>query len=375
MEPILNDLQIQLRDSAKRLCKDFGGAVVYRQRHQHQGVTNAWQQIMKAGWTGLLVSDEHNGLGLGLYELALILDEAGQHLWHEPVAASCAGAYVLSKTNLSNHLKHVLEDGVMVLPVCVDVEDTYNNRQSAPVLQNSGDHWVLNGLVRFVSFVNLESLLLISVIDEQGRHALVSLSAKAMGVLLTRHARLDDSLVSDIEFKDVEIQSQDILAWDDTAIQLIEEMKTILRVGISAQLLGLSHAALEMTLEHLRIRKQFGKPLARFQALQHQCVNGYLDIELNRSLLYRTSMAWDKHQSHPAMISALKARTSRSALAITRSAVQLHGAMGYTHEHNIGLYYKQAVVWASEQGNDVYHAHRFSALTLNVEPFAWTTQS
>ena len=70
MEPILNDLQIQLRDSAKRLCKDFGGAVVYRQRHQHQGVTNAWQQIMKAGWTGLLVSDEHNGLGLGLYELA-----------------------------------------------------------------------------------------------------------------------------------------------------------------------------------------------------------------------------------------------------------------------------------------------------------------
>jgi alkylation response protein AidB-like acyl-CoA dehydrogenase len=70
------------------------------------------------------------------------------------------------------------------------------------------------------------------------------------------------------------------------------------------------------------------------------------------------------------MMSALKARTSRSALAITRSAVQLHGAMGYTHEHNIGLYYKQAVVWAADQGNDVYHAQRFSALTLNAEPLA-----
>jgi alkylation response protein AidB-like acyl-CoA dehydrogenase len=259
---------------------------------------------------------------------------------------------------------------VVVLPVCVDGDDTYNKMQSAPVLQKSGDHWMLNGLVRFVPFVNLESLLLISAIDEQGRCALVSLSAKAMGVLLTRRSRLDDSLVSDIEFQNVEFQTQDILAWDDAAIQLIDDMKTILRVGISAQLLGLSHAALQMTLEHLRIRKQFGKPLASFQALQHQCVNGYLDIELNRSLLYRTSMAWDKHQSHPAMMSALKARTSRSALAITRSAVQLHGAMGYTHEHNIGLYYKQAVVWSAEQGNDVYHAQRFSALTLNSEPLA-----
>lgn len=370
MEPILNDLQTQLCDSAKRLCKDFGGASVYRQRQQQQGVTNAWQQVMQAGWTGLLVSEEHNGLGLGLYELALILDEAGQQLWHEPVAATCAGAYVLSKTKKSNHLKQVLEDGVVVLPVCVDGDDTYNKMQSAPVLQKSGDHWMLNGLVRFVPFVNLESLLLISAIDEQGRCALVSLSAKAMGVLLTRRSRLDDSLVSDIEFQNVEFQTQDILAWDDAAIQLIDDMKTILRVGISAQLLGLSHAALQMTLEHLRIRKQFGKPLASFQALQHQCVNGYLDIELNRSLLYRTSMAWDKHQSHPAMMSALKARTSRSALAITRSAVQLHGAMGYTHEHNIGLYYKQAVVWSAEQGNDVYHAQRFSALTLNSEPLA-----
>lgn len=370
MEPILNDLQTQLRDSAKRLCKDFGGAAVYRQRQQQQGVTNAWQQVMQAGWTGLLVSEEHNGLGLGLYELALILDEAGQQLWHEPVAATCAGAYVLSKTKQSHHLKQVLEAGLMVLPVCVDVEDTYNNMQSAPVLQKSGDHWVLNGLVRFVTFVNLESLLLISAIDEQGRRALVSLSAQAMGVLLTYHARLDDSLVSDIEFEDVKIQSQDILAWDDGAIQLIDDMQTILRVGISAQLLGLSDAALQMTLEHLRTRKQFGKPLSSFQALQHQCVNGYIDIELNRSLLYRTSMAWDKHQSHPAMMSALKARTSRSALAITRSAVQLHGAMGYTHEHNIGLYYKQAVVWAADQGNDVYHAQRFSALTLNAEPLA-----
>ena len=370
MEPILNDLQTQLCDSAKRLCKDFGGASVYRQRQQQQGVTNAWQQVMQAGWTGLLVSEEHNGLGLGLYELALILDEAGQQLWHEPVAATCAGAYVLSKTKKSNHLKQVLEDGVVVLPVCVDGDDTYNKMQSAPVLQKSGDHWLLNGLVRFVPFVNLESLLLIAAIDEQGRCALVSLSAKAMGVLLTRRSRLDDSLVSDIEFQNVEFQTQDILAWDDAAIQLIDDMKTILRVGISAQLLGLSHAALQMTLEHLRIRKQFGKPLASFQALQHQCVNGYLDIELNRSLLYRTSMAWDKHQSHPAMMSALKARTSRSALAITRSAVQLHGAMGYTHEHNIGLYYKQAVVWSAEQGNDVYHAQRFSALTLNSEPLA-----
>ena len=106
-------------------------------------------------------------------------------------------------------------------------------------------------------------------------------------------------------------------------------MQSLLVLGTSAELVGLANATLELTLEYIKLRQQFGKPLGSFQVLQHRAVNGYIDIELNRSLVYRTSSAWDAGQCHQAMVSALKARTSRSALEVTRAALQMHGAIGY----------------------------------------------
>ncbi len=93
-------------------------------------------------------------------------------------------------------------------------------------------------------------------------------------------------------------------------------------------------------------------------------VDCLVDLELSRSLLYRVVAAWDRHEAHPAMVSACKARLSRGALATVRLAVQLHGAMGYTDEHDIGLYYKRAVTLAAKYGNEVTQTDRFSALTL-----------
>ena len=141
------------------------------------------------------------------------------------------------------------------------------------------------------------------------------------------------------------------------------QLYDLLLFTAAAELVGVMSAALDMTVEYLKTRKQFGKPIGSFQALQHRVVDCFVDLELNRSLVYRVLAAWDAGDCDPAMVSACKARISRGALSTVRTTVQLHGAIGYTDEHDIGLYFKRAVSLAAKFGNEICHIDSFSALT------------
>ena len=138
-------------------------------------------------------------------------------------------------------------------------------------------------------------------------------------------------------------------------------------LGAAVELIGLASEALDVTLDYIKLRQQFGRPIGSFQVLQHRAVNGFIDIELNRSLVYRVLAAYDAGEHHPAMVAAAKARASRCALEIVRGALQMHGAIGYTEEHDIGLYYKRAIALAARYGGELGHTARFSELTLELE--------
>ena len=140
-------------------------------------------------------------------------------------------------------------------------------------------------------------------------------------------------------------------------------VQDLLTLAVGAELLGVADAALTMTLEHLKLRHQFGKPIGSFQALQHRAVNGFVDLELILSLLFRTAAALDRGESNPAFVAAVKAKTGKSALEILRFGLQMHGAMGYTEAHDIGLLYKRALVLSALHGNEANHLMRFSRLT------------
>jgi alkylation response protein AidB-like acyl-CoA dehydrogenase len=158
-----------------------------------------------------------------------------------------------------------------------------------------------------------------------------------------------------------------MIATGDDAHTLILRMQEFMMLGVAAELVGLAAAALDVTLDYLKLRQQFGRPIGSFQALQHRAVDSFVDIELNRSLVYRVLAAFDVGVHETAMVSATKARASRVALEVMREALQMHGAIGYTEEHDIGLYFKRAQVLAARYGNELSHSSWFSALTLDTD--------
>src|SRR5262249_31550090 len=151
----------------------------------------------------------------------------------------------------------------------------------------------------------------------------------------------------------LEVRAEQVIATGAEARRLAGGMRDLLALGAAAALVGLAGAVLDITLDHIKLRRQFGKAIGSFQVLQHRSVDGFIDVELDRSLVFRVLAAFDAGTHQPAMVAAAKARASRTALAITRAALQMHGAIGYTEEHDIGLYYKRALVLAAEYGSEL----------------------
>jgi alkylation response protein AidB-like acyl-CoA dehydrogenase len=120
--------------------------------------------------------------------------------------------------------------------------------------------------------------------------------------------------------------------------------------------------AQEVTLDYLRIRKQFGKLIGSFQALQHQATNAYIRIEATRSLLFQVAANNDAYRIDPALAIATKTKASEDALAVTEACIQLHGAIGFTDEHDIGLYLKRAMLLSSLLGNAAAQRRRYVAI-------------
>ena len=142
---------------------------------------------------------------------------------------------------------------------------------------------------------------------------------------------------------------------------IVERLYGLSLLGAAAELLGAMTAVHEMTVEYLKTRKQFGRLIGSFQALQHRAVDSYALIATTESMLFQ--IARQGEAIGPAMVSALKSHASDAALTVAKSAIQMHGAIGFTHEHDAGLYLKR-VMWLSAQlGNASAHRKRYALLT------------
>jgi alkylation response protein AidB-like acyl-CoA dehydrogenase len=354
MELLLNEQQTQLRDSAVRLCAAFGGTARARS-HSAEVDAASWAAVTEAGWVATLVPEDVGGLGLGVVELCLLLQEAGRGFLTAPLTSAAIAAWAIARGENARLRDEILPGLIagrrLVAPAATGRSAGYSAEPALPMLRRDGGAPRLDGEHSFVRDAATADAFLVACDSD-----ILSLVAKdAPGLTIATSKAIDGTSTSRLVFADVAV--------GDTTSGLAAELQDLLTLAVSAELLGIADAALRMTLEHLRLRQQFGRPIGSFQALQHRAVNGFVDLELILSLLFRTAAAWDRGERNPAFVAAVKAKTGKSALGILRFGLQMHGAMGYTDAHDIGLLYKRALVLSALHGNEANHLVRFSRLT------------
>ena len=367
---LLNEQQNLLAETAARLCANFGGPKRLRALNAAGGEMDkeAWHELIRAGWLSTVVAERHGGSGLGAFDFALVAEQAGKQLLPVPLVEAAAAARTLSMATAdgaqpSATLSELLAGARVIVPATTASFWSYGDGPSAVTFDGKASS--LSGTIPFVTFAQSAHAFLVAV-ESRPDTIVCVVPRDAPGVAVRTSRNVDGSTSSTLVLDHVGVTPHSVLATGAAAQRLTLDMQEFLMLSAGVELLGLAAAALDVTLDYIKLRQQFGRPIGSFQVLQHRAVNSFIDIELNRSLAYRVISAFDAGEHDPAMVSAVKARTSRCALEIIRGALQMHGAIGYTDQHDIGLYYKRAIALAARYGNELHHTGRFSDLTLGA---------
>ena len=365
-----DDTLRMLRDSAADFAT-LDAARVRRLRGTDPGFERTrWQEMGDMGWLGILIPEEHGGLGLDLDAALIIAEQLGRALFPEPYSASAVTATLAllhgDNAALKQRLLPRLAAGEVIAGLAwQDERGGLDLDQCAVKSQAQDGNTVLQGSSRFVSPPGADGFI-VSARSAQGLE-LHWIERAATGLVCEPELRADGSASLRLRFDAVAAPADTRVAAATTARAALQIALDQATLSAGAELLGLMDCALDMTLDYLRTRVQFGKPLGSFQALQHRAVDMYVQKELTRATLAAALATVIDTGCTPdqraAAASSAKARASQAALAICKEALQMHGAIGYTDEYDLGLYFNRALVLSAWLGNASAHRSRYAALT------------
>lgn len=350
------------RESAKSFLTNMGGAHRIRSLRDCSPSfeRDVWHAIAEAGWTSILVPEHQGGLGLGVRELLAVVEEIGRRLLPEPFVAagvqSVALLVALPGSSLRDELLSAAMDGSKVIGVAwqeqtgtmhINEVQTSAELVDGALLLNGSKNWVAPGAGADGWLVLAEGLRLCWV--EAGS----SIHVDAL-------PRVDSSSMANLRFDRAPAQC---LAEGAIVLEALERANDTARFAQAAELLGIAKHVYESTLEYLKTRVQFGKPIGANQALQHRMVDAYIEVELSSACLRDVLEQYERGaQPEAALASRAKARCTDAALHLTRLAIQFHGAIGFTDEFDIGLYWKRALHLSTWLGGAAAHRGRYLQL-------------
>jgi alkylation response protein AidB-like acyl-CoA dehydrogenase len=359
MDLHLTSEQTLLRDSAAKFIAAAGPKVARGFRDRDPSFASArLRQAAELGWLGILVPSSVDGLGLGLTELALVLEQAGGGLVCEPIALAAISAAALAQGRAPHPmLERVITGAALVVPALQ--ENAYGDDPLAPRTHVVGKEGMLRltGQKMFVCADGADGFL----VSAGGRDgpALYYVARNAPGCTLSPTRTVEGRKLATLGLGDT---PADLIPPSPSSRNAVDALYNLGLLALSSELLGVMERAQEITLDYLRIRKQFGRLIGSFQALQHQAANIHIRIETTRSLVFQVASNNDAYCIDPAMAAAVKAKASEEAMFVTEACIQLHGAIGFTDEHDIGLYLKRAMLLSSLLGNAAAQRRRYVAI-------------
>jgi alkylation response protein AidB-like acyl-CoA dehydrogenase len=347
------DEQRMLKESAERFLLEHSPPAVARAVAMAPAGLDLslWQQVTSTlGWQAVVVPEEQDGLGLGVVELAVLLEQAGARLSPIPLHACALSALALRATPESpmrDRLMQSIASGAIVSLAHTSARPHWDDRGVDVMATQADANWRLNGSARFVSGGAAAAYLLV-VARVDAAIGLFAVPADHAGVSVQHQVTLDQTRsMADVTFSDVTLGSDAALALDwrrglGTTLDLA-------RILMAAEQVGCAQQALDMTLEYVAERIQFGRTIASFQAVKHKAADMMLKVESARSLmLYAacTADAWLRDAVDDTALREAAAMVASSAgdaaFFVTGTGIQLHGGVGITEEYDIQLYFKRA---------------------------------
>nr|WP_232372604.1 acyl-CoA dehydrogenase family protein [Acuticoccus mangrovi] len=333
-----------IRDSARGIAERDGGvARARRLRFASPGYDpDVLYEMAALGWFAIRLPEAAGGSALPIATLGLLVHDLGRVLTPEPLVAMTLAARLLAAAEPDGDVLAAHVAGERLATVAA-----FEGRDGIAVTGTRGPRHAVPAVDTAATVLMVERTadgLALLAYDRDAVDA-APVALQDGGFWATVSPTGTGRLVGRPAARDVDVA--------------LEEAT----LATAFELCGIAAAALDISLDYLRVRQQFGRAIGSFQALQHAAVNLKIEAELAMASARAAAAQIDADADAAAAVSCAKAQASAAAIKVTRAAIQLHGGIGYTDEHDIGLYLRRAMVLASAFGSADWHVRRYADLT------------
>jgi alkylation response protein AidB-like acyl-CoA dehydrogenase len=362
----LNDEQTMLRDTARDFVAEHAPVRHMRGLRDAGDATgfsrDLWKSFAQMGFTGILIGEDQGGLGLGHVEAGVLLEEIGRNLSPSPfLSTAVAAVEALKGTAQAERWFPGILAGEAIAALAID-EGPKHRDAVAMKAERSGNGFRLTGTKQFVTHGHVADLVIVaartagSAKDSDGV-TLFAVPRDAAGLAIEAERLADSSLAARMSFDGVEVDADAVIGEVDAGRGPLDRLLRAGRTGAAAELLGVGGGAMDLTVNYLKERKQFGVPIGSFQALQHRAAHLYAEMEVARAAVLKAQQLLDAGDAGAQdAVSVAKAMTAMATTLSVQEGVQMHGGIGMTDEYDIGFYMKRARVLAELFGDANFHA-------------------
>jgi alkylation response protein AidB-like acyl-CoA dehydrogenase len=320
---------------------------------------SSWKEMAELGWAGLALPEEWGGQGLGVVDLAVLFEELGYVCAPSPLLSNTIAGLALaaggSDEQKERWLRPLAEGEVRGTPALVDAEGPAEPMKFSMA---AGD--TLSGEKTLVMDAGSADFFLVAT-DDGGRHIV---ERGSDGVTVTAEESIDlTRRLFSVRFDGVHPAATLPASGEDY-------LPVFLRgcVALAAESTGLAQRALEMSVAYAKDRQQFGRPIGAYQAVSHRCAQMLLETENSRSAVYGAAWAADAEpESLPLAASMAKAYASDAGWRVPDMAIQVHGGIGFTWEHDLHFFLKRGRANAASLGDAKWHRERVAEAVLAGE--------
>ncbi len=322
-----------------------------------------WEEMAGLGWTGLALPEEWGGQGLGIVDLAVLFEELGYALAPSPLFSNTIVGLALalcgSDDQRERFLRPLATGELRGVPALWDAGTPAAVGGFTMEAVAEGEEVVLDG--EKVLVLDAAGADLFMVASADGRRHLVE--AGAAGVTIVPEDSIDPTRrLSSVRLEGVRVPSADTMpASADDYLPVFHR----LCVALAAESTGIAQRAMEMSVEYAKERRQFGRPIGSYQAVSHRCAQMLLETENARSAVYGAAWAADAEpESLPLAASMAKAYASDAGWRVPDAAIQVHGGIGFTWEHDLHFFLKRGRANAALFGDARWHRERVAEAVL-----------
>jgi alkylation response protein AidB-like acyl-CoA dehydrogenase len=370
----LTETQHMLSASAREfLERECPKSFVRAMEQDERGFTpELWQKIAQVGWLRLPFPQEYGGDGQDFLTLCLLLEEMARVCLPGPYFSSTVlCGLTLAEFGADSQRREYLGklgDGQIIMTMAL-LESNVRYDTAAVQLEATAqdDGFVLNGTKLLVPYANSAEFLLLPARTRRTANPDEGLTffivpSSARGITQTPLSTIAHDPQSEVTFQNVEVGRDAVLGEVDGGASIFNRINQWGAVGSCAMLVGAADAVLEMTLDYVKQRVAFGRPIGAFQAIQHHCANMAVDAESSRAITYEA--AWHLAEGLPAdqIVSMAKGWAGEATRRLYALGHQCHGAIGLTIEYDLQLYSRRCKVWEMTFGDTNYHQDRLTRL-------------